>query len=225
MKTAVITGTSRGVGLATAKKFLAEGWRVVGTHYETPAAITSPNFTSLFYDQGYGESITTFVEKIVQVAPQVDALINNVGVNLDNHGFGADVKIIRTTLEINLLGLIDLTERLLPFIPIGGHIVNLDSMYGSFSAPVDDNTSTGYRISKAALNMYTRTLAFELKAKGIVVSSIDPGWVKTDMGLAAASKIEKPDREPEEPADDIYKLVTTVTESGCFWRFGKKREW
>jgi NAD(P)-dependent dehydrogenase (short-subunit alcohol dehydrogenase family) len=225
MKTAVITGTGRGIGLATAKKFLAEGWRVIGTYYKTPTAITSPDFTSLPYDQSSPESIAHFAKEIAGIAPQIDILINNAGTIFDNHSFGADVKTIRATLEVDLLGVIDITEKLLPFIPAGGHIVNIDSDCGSFSMPIDDETSVGYRISKAALNMYTRTLAFELRVKGIIVSSIDPGWVKTDMGNAVASETEGPDREPEAAAQDIYNVVTNVVESGCFWKFGKKREW
>ncbi len=66
---------------------------------------------------------------------------------------------------------------------------------------------------------------FRLKEKGIIVSSIDPGWVKTDMGNLGATEDEKPNREPEEVADDVYHLVTSVKESGQFWKFGKKREW
>lgn len=73
--------------------------------------------------------------------------------------------------------------------------------------------------------MYTRTLAFRLKEKGIIVSSLDPGWVKTDMGNLGATENEKPDREPEEVADEIYDLVINVKESGYFWKLGKKREW
>ncbi len=225
MKTVVITGTSRGIGLATAKKFLAEGWRVIGTHNATPAIITSPNFISLSYDQSSTESIANFAKTVMEATHRVDVLVNNAGAIFDNHAMGADAEKIRKTLEVNLVGVVDVTEKLLSLIPAGGHIVNVDSTYGSFSVPIDDETSVGYRISKAALNMYTRTLAFELKSKGIIMSSFDPGWVKTDMGSAVASETEKPDREPEEPAKDIYKLVTTVTESGCFWRFGKKREW
>ena len=73
--------------------------------------------------------------------------------------------------------------------------------------------------------MWTRTLAFHLKEREVVVSSLDPGWVQTDMGNDSGKEFEKPDRNPEEVADDILKLVTTVTESGYFWRYGKKREW
>jgi NAD(P)-dependent dehydrogenase (short-subunit alcohol dehydrogenase family) len=80
-------------------------------------------------------------------------------------------------------------------------------------------------MSKAALNMYTRTLAFRLKKKGVIVSAIHPGWVKTDMGNSAATEKEKPTIEPEEAANEIYNLIMNKSESGQFWQFGKQREW
>jgi NAD(P)-dependent dehydrogenase (short-subunit alcohol dehydrogenase family) len=83
-------------------------------------------------------------------------------------------------------------------------------------------------MSKAALNMYTKTLAFRLREEGIIVSSLDPGWVKTDMGYQASTPEEQPNREPQDAAEDIYKIVTEVTQitdSGFFWKDGKKRDW
>lgn len=225
MKTVIITGVSRGIGLATAKKFIAEDWKVIGTYNKKLIPIKSPNLISIQLDQGSPESIKQAVNEIGKLNIKIDALINNAGVILDAHENAANVEKIRKTFDIDLFGLIDLTEKLLPLMAHGCHIVSLDSNYGSFSFPIDDESSSGYRLSKAALNMYTRILTFRLKDKSIIVSSLDPGWVKTDMGNDVASETEKPDREPEQPAEDIYHLVTTVTESGYFWKFGKKREW
>jgi NAD(P)-dependent dehydrogenase (short-subunit alcohol dehydrogenase family) len=144
---------------------------------------------------------------------------------LDNKDKVASAQKVRATYEVDVVGLVDLTERLVPLMGQGGHVVNVDSVYGSFCMEIDDETSTAYRMAKAALNMYTRTLAFRLQDKGIVVSSLDPGWVKTDMGMSVATETDKPDREPEDAAREIYDLVAEVTESGLFWRFGKRREW
>ncbi len=228
MKTVVITGVSRGIGLAISKKFLAEGWRVIGTYSKTPIPISSPDLISIKMDQGSRESIENATEEIKKSTSNIDALINNAGIILDAVDSSIDIEKIKQTFEVDLFGVVDVTEKLLPLMSVGSHIVNIDSQYGSFSFPIDDTTSTGYRLAKAALNMYTRILAFRLKSKKIVVSSLDPGWVKTDMGIQAATELEKPDREPEEPAEDIYNLVTNVndiSESGYFWRFGQKREW
>lgn len=225
MKTIVITGASRGIGLTTAKKFLAEGWHVVGTYNKTLIPINNPNLFTVNLDQGDEESILKASIEIKKIAPSIDVLLNNAGITLDWVDPRIDLEKIRKTFDVNVFGLIDLTEKLLPDMSVESHIINVDSNYGSFSLPIDDDSSTGYRLSKAALNMYTRTLAFRLKEKRIIVSSLDPGWVKTDMGNLRTTDEDKPNREPEQVADDVYKLVSTVKESGCFWRFGEKREW
>lgn len=226
MKTAIITGASRGIGLATAEKFLAEGWQVIGTHNKTSIPIKSPNLIILELDLSSSENIIETTKKIKSLDIAIDALINNAGVALDAHDDYADLDKIRQTFEVNLFGLIDFTERLLPIVNDGSHIINIDSRYGSFAMPIDNETSIGYRMSKAAVNMYTRSLAFRLANRKIIVSSLHPGWVRTDMGFAGVTNDgEEPDREPQAVADEIYDVTQNVTESGQFWHRGKKCEW
>lgn len=225
MKTAVITGISKGIGLATAKKFLDEGWKVIGTYLGTVPILSQPNLSILQYNQEDHRSVVATVNEIKHSVNKIDVLINNAGILLDGKDSVAIPDKIEKTLKVNLVGLIDFTELLLPLMQKGSHIVNLSSKYGSFCVDIDDETSIGYRISKAGLNMYTRHLAFRLKGKGVLVSSIRPGWVKTDMGYILASDTEKPDKEPKEAAEDIFSLVNTVTETGQFWDHGKKHNW
>lgn len=225
MKTIIITGASRGIGLATAKKFLSEGWRVVGTYLNTAIPIQDDNFISIKYDQGDSKSIAQAVEEIKKVAPEIDALINNAGIILDGFDETVSMDKVRQTFEVDLFGVIDLTEKLSSLFNPGAHIINVDSLYGRFSFPVDDSSSSAYRMAKAALNMYTRTLAHRLEVKQAVVSSLDPGWVSTDMGNLAATETAKPDRTPEQVADEIFELVTKVRETGQIWKEGKKTDW
>lgn len=225
MKTVVVTGASRGIGLATTKKFLENGWRVIGTSNNHQIPLEDPKLTKTTMDASSSASIAQAAREIEQLDVVIDVLVNNAGINLDGNDVTVDVRKVRKTFEVNVLGVIDITEKLLPHMHEAAHIVSIDSNYGSFATPIDDETSTAYRISKAALNMYTRTLAFRLKDQDIIVSALDPGWCKTDMGNGVASETEKPTREPEEAANDIYRLATSRVESGCFWKFGEKRAW
>jgi NAD(P)-dependent dehydrogenase (short-subunit alcohol dehydrogenase family) len=225
MKIAVLTGSSRGIGLATAKLLLGKGWRVIGTYNQHPVPIESEHLTALKLDLASPENIAEVVGKIKQQTNAVDALINNAATLEDALDQKVVMAKVRTTLEVNLLGIIGLTQQLLPLLGGGSHVININSTYGSFSFPIEEVDAVGYRLSKAALNMYTRILAFDLKDKGVIVSALDPGWVKTDMGYQAANETEGPDREPEEPAKEIVDVLENVKESGQFWRFGKKREW
>jgi len=227
MKTVIITGTSKGIGLATAKKFLDEGWRVIGTYLNnTSIPIKHENLVAFQYDQADSDSIESFADEVGVVAPQLDALINNAGILLDAKDDTADSTKVRKTLEVNVVGVVNLTERLLPLMHKGTHIVNMNSGHGVVSKPIfDDASAAGYRISKAGLNMYTRHLAFRLEPKGILVSSLAPGWVSTDMGNAIATETKKPDRTPSQAAQEIFDLVTKVTETGQFWKHGEKTDW
>ena len=225
MKTVIITGASRGIGLATANKFLENGWNVIGTFHTNRIPIENSSLRAVRMDIASSVDIARAVAEMRTSISHIDVLVNNAGINLDQKDVVADAEKIRKILAVNVVGLIGFTEALLPYMSSGSSIINVDSNYGAFSTPIDDETCSGYRISKAALNMYTRELAFRLQSRGIIVSSIDPGWCKTDMGYGVSSETEKPDREPEEAAADIYNLAVANSESGFFWKFGKKREW
>ncbi|OGY91656.1 MAG: hypothetical protein A3B31_03010 [Candidatus Komeilibacteria bacterium RIFCSPLOWO2_01_FULL_53_11] len=225
VQTIVITGASRGIGLATARKFLDEGWRVVGTYNATPIPIESSELIPISLDASSPASIVRASAEIARHITSIEILVNNAGIILDALDTDIDMDKIRKTFEVDLFAVIDFTERLLPLMHAGSHIINIDSTYGAMSIPIDDESSTAYRLAKAALNMYTRTLAFRTRGGKIIVSSLDPGWVKTDMGRLGATESHGPDREPEETAREIYELATRHVPSGYFWRRGKKRAW
>lgn len=214
----LITGISRGIGKTTAEKFLKENWKVIGTSTSGKSNIENVNIHKYKLDLIDRESIKHFVELLYNSGEKTDVLINNSGILIDEGISKLDIDILRKTLEVNLFGLIDLTERILPNINSGGHIINLSSSLGSISKTRSSH-SQAYSISKAALNMYTRILSAKVEKKLITVSSIDPGWVKTDMGGRNAS------RSPLEAAEDIFILATSKVETGQFWHRGKKQEW
>ncbi len=223
-KTVLITGTRRGVGKALAEKFLAEGFTVFGTSKERLAANDPKHMIAFELDLSIPESITQCVEGMRARNQKIDILINNAGVLLDEDETAVVPDKLRKTLEINLIGTIDFTERMLPLLGDNAHIVNISSTAGSIEETGhgfshDPGHYPAYKISKAALNMYTRTLALRLKKKGLTASAVHPGWVKTDMGGSDAPRL------PEEAAARIYELALSYPESGHFWFDGKKLAW
>jgi NAD(P)-dependent dehydrogenase (short-subunit alcohol dehydrogenase family) len=220
MKNVLITGVSRGIGRALARKFLSEGFFVIGTSTSGLADTKDDNMVVFQLDLYKPESIKTCADKIKLLSKGIDILMNNAGVLLDGEDNFISIEKLRKTLEVNLIGLIDFTTKIIPIVNEGGHILNTSSVQGQLSKTFmeDDAYNPAYKISKTALNMYTRTLAMQLKNK-ITVSSYHPGWVRTDMGGPDA------DMMPEEAAEYIYKLAISKVESGLFWFKGKKFDW
>jgi NAD(P)-dependent dehydrogenase (short-subunit alcohol dehydrogenase family) len=225
MKIALITGASRGIGLATAQKFLSAGWRVLGTSTSGLVDLDNPNFSAYQLDLSKPESIQEFAWEMTKSMQKIDVLVNNAGVAPDGGTPGIDLAKIRATFEVNVFGLLDLTDKLLGLVNPGGHIINITSRYGSQAMPIDDDASLGYRMSKASMNMATRFLADYLKDKEIRVSALHPGWVQTDMGYAYAGEEASPDRLPAESAEEIYDLAISNAESGQFWYMGVRHPW
>jgi NAD(P)-dependent dehydrogenase (short-subunit alcohol dehydrogenase family) len=216
MKKALITGTSRGIGLATAKKFLEEGWFVLGASTSENEILKHANYKHYLLNLSDPESINSCTNLIKKQNREIDVLINCAGVSYEPDENKMDVSILRRVLEVNLIGTIDFTEHLLTAIKPSGHIVAISSMMSSL-VNFNNGDCPSYRISKTALNMYLKTLADRLK--NVTVSAFDPGWVKTDMGGKNAP------RSPEEPAEELYSLVTTIHPTGDFWFEGKIRPW
>ena len=224
-KLAVITGVGRGIGKATAQKFLAEGWEVIGTYSKDKPDYTHDKLQVHQLDITDDAAVRAFAQKVKALGRPVNVLVNNAGVLLDPEP-EANADKIRRTFAVNVFGLVALTEQLLPLMSKGAHIVNISSRMGSFTTkPIEDTEATGYRMSKSALNMYTRLLAYRTKTQGVTVSALHPGWVDTHMGNILATTDEGPDRTPQDAAEDIYKLAISKPESGGFWFKGRPLGW
>lgn len=246
MKTVLITGIGRGIGRALAEKFLIESYKVIGTTVTGKADFTHPNLAVHQLDLSSPESIDRCCADIARVCEKtgltIDILINNAGALFDDDETRIIVDKLRKTLEVNLIGTIDFTEHIIPSMSRDGHIVSISSSAGSLADTDMEDAKTShypfhypaYKISKCALNMYTRTLAMRMEhernttgpagaaAKSvdfITVSSVHPGWVKTAMGGDDATMT------PEEAAENIYKLAISRPETGQFWFKGEKWPW
>ncbi|MDE2041238.1 MAG: SDR family NAD(P)-dependent oxidoreductase [Patescibacteria group bacterium] len=227
MKTVLITGVGRGIGRALAEKFLAENWRVIGTSQSGDADHHHEHLEIHQLDLRDAGSINGFTKVLTQAGTAIDILINNAGILADENETRLIVSKLRQNLEVNLIGTADLTERLSALMSRDGHIIFMSSQAGSLS-DMDHVESShapymypGYKISKAALNMYMRTLAARLhhESTGVIVSAVHPGWVRTDMGGDRAPVL------PSQAADTIYRLAISRPPTGEFWFNGEKYPW
>jgi NAD(P)-dependent dehydrogenase (short-subunit alcohol dehydrogenase family) len=179
MKHVVITGANRGIGLELARHYQAEGWRVTGVCRETSVEL-----------EGYAAQLIEGIDvtredslKRLVAALQgqaIDLLINNAGVLNDDTLGSLDIASLRLQMEVNAFAPLLLCEALLPNLQAGSKIANITSRMGS----IGDNDSGGrygYRASKAAFNAFGRSLAIDLKERGIAVAQLHPGFVKTRM--------------------------------------------
>lgn len=223
MKTVLITGVDKGIGKAVLEKFQSEGFFVIGTYLKDKPE-DRDNTLFIQMDISKEESIVVCVKDLKEKNTRIDILINNAGVLLDREEIHLDINKLRDTMEVNLFGLVDFTEKIIPLINEGGHIVNISSIAGSF-AHVDTgkgrapNHYPAYRISKAGLNMYSNTLAEILRPKNICVSSLHPGLTKTEMGGEEALQTV------EETAKKIFDFSNSKVETGNFWYNGEILAW
>jgi len=220
MKTAFITGISRGIGRATAQLFLQSGYQVIGTSTTGTENIRHSSCHCLPLNLASTNSITKAIEYLKGHQIQLHVLVNNAAILLEDWNTPEiNMDYLRRTFSVNTLGTVEMTEELLPFlIPIKSHIINVSSGWGSFSEEEFGAHVPHYKMSKAALNMYTKLLAERLKPRGISVAALDPGWVKSDMGTQAA------ERHPEEIAQEILNLLDNQS-TGQFWHRNQVRAW
>lgn len=233
---AVVTGANRGLGLETAHQLAKRGLHVILTARNPQAGaqalkrLQAQNLPADLrkLDVNSTEDAQALARYIKEAYGRVYVLVNNAGIlpesSRDTHAKSADPLKVSpvTVMEIfntNTLGAVRMIQALAPLMPEGARIVNVSSGMGALND--SGGGYLGYRLSKAALNMVTRVFATELAARGILVNSVCPGWVRTDMGGASAS------RSIEKGAETIVWLASApqATESGFFWRDRKKIPW
>jgi NAD(P)-dependent dehydrogenase (short-subunit alcohol dehydrogenase family) len=188
----LITGANRGIGLEFCRQYTAAGWRVLACCREPGKAVALNELA-----HGHANLLKLYTldvanhAQIEHLASQlrdesIDLLINNAGVYpaSDHFGFGnTDYAQWMAAFNINATAPLKMVEAFISQIERGKlkRIVTITSQMGSIA----DNTSGGnylYRSSKAAANMVVKSLAVDLKARGITSVALNPGWVKTDMG-------------------------------------------
>ena len=220
-KRALVTGGNRGIGFAIAQGLLAKGYEVIVTARSLDSAKQAAEklegtVIPIKLDVSDDHSIDRAVETLNQSIERLDVLINNAGIYPDNsvNILTISRELLDSTMNTNTFGVIRMVQAFLPLLEKSqdARVINVSSGMGALDGLT--TTAPSYCLSKLALNGATIMLAQSLHAKGIVVNSICPGWVRTDMGGASAP------RSPEQGADTAIWLATEAprSESGKFWR-------
>lgn len=196
MQRVLITGANRGIGLELARHYLERGDLVLATARNLDAAGDLQTLAASYPDRCHLFALeVTDEENIVAVAAQaatlvdgLDVLINNAGVFPRNERPETlDAAVLLHTLHTNAVAPLIVVRELLPLLRRGQQprILNITSQLGSLNRRASGRCYS-YCSSKAALNMLTRSLAFDLQGDGIIAVVVHPGWVQTDMGGAHA---------------------------------------
>jgi NAD(P)-dependent dehydrogenase (short-subunit alcohol dehydrogenase family) len=191
-KVALVTGAARGIGLATARRFLTEGWRVALLDIEgdllraAVAGLASPEHTlSLHCDVSDAKAVAAAIGQIDKRFGGLDALVNNTGVAVFAPILETSDEDWSRILAVNLSGPFLCTKAAVPLMREhgGGAIVNITSI----SAVRASTLRSAYGTSKAGLAHLTKQLAVELASLGIRVNGVAPGPVETAMAKAVHS--------------------------------------
>lgn len=226
-KIAAVTGGNRGIGFQICRDIANKDLKVLLTARnsekgaESAKILQDEGLDVTFYelDVSSAESIDNFVSRVKKEFSRIDVLVNNAAIIPDARSSGLSVEIqeLQVSLETNVYGIIRLSQKIIPLMIKNnyGRIINLSSGMGQFADM--GSGYLAYRISKTAVNTITKVLANETDSYNIQINSVDPGWVKTEMGGAGASS------SVEEGADTIVWLSTRPDNSptGMFY---KKRE-
>jgi NAD(P)-dependent dehydrogenase (short-subunit alcohol dehydrogenase family) len=211
-KTVLITGAGKGIGLALAELFLANGYAVIGTNRSGQMdGLQHEKLTMLPLDLTSTESIAAFEKEIQRQNLTVDMLINNAAIGPDLDADLPEADSFTQTFAANVTGTVFFTELLIKYISKNGKLVNISSKMGSIGQCVQSD-APAYRMSKAALNMYTKVLANRLIGN-IVVAAVHPGWVRTTL---TAGNVHAR-LSPEQSAAGIYAFVTSDFATATFW--------
>ena len=226
-RTAIVTGGNRGLGLEIARQLMrSDVFVVIGARDARKCAAAveelqreDSNVAGDVVDVNDTRSVQRFVAGVAKQHGTPGILVNNAGIApeaADASLLDTPTAVWREVFETNLFGALRMCREVVPHMKKlrYGRIVNVSSGMGQLETM--GSGSPAYRVSKAALNALTRTLASEVADTGILVNSMSPGWVQTDMGGAEAP------RSVQDGADTAVWL-SLLPSSGPTGRFFRDR--
>lgn len=227
-KTALITGTNRGIGKALVAEFARNGANVIAhARRETPefvqmcAEIAKEHGVSvapIFFEMTDSDAMKAAVRNLVSAKTPIDVLVNNAGVAHGGLFQMTSMAKIREIFDVNLFSQMELTQLVLRIMVRrkSGSIINMGSVLG-LDLP---QGSCAYGLSKAGIMAFTQTLAAECGALGVRVNAVAPGLVDTEMADLMESKAEevmmsqcamKRRARPEEVAQTVVYLASDTS--------------
>ena len=220
---AVVTGGNRGIGLEICRQLARLGLKVVLTarveeKAREAAAGIEGDVVSHPLDVTHPDDVERLARFLETDLGGVDVLVNNAGVFLDHHfgGLTVPLEAVHESLEVNVVGPWALSQAVIPLMKKRryGRIVNVSSGLGAMSEMMGGYAS--YRVSKLALNGLTRILADELHGTNVLVNTMCPGWVQTEMGGEGAPR-------PVEKGADTAVWLATLPDGGPTGGFFRDR--
>jgi NAD(P)-dependent dehydrogenase (short-subunit alcohol dehydrogenase family) len=228
---AIVTGGNRGIGLEVCRQLAKLGIRIILGSRDGPKGIAAAKELSAAglpvearqLDVSSAKSIGECMNWVRRDIGRIDILVNNAGIMVEEGDADPleELEIIRETMQTNVYGPVLLSRLATPIMKSRryGRIVNLSSGMGSLAEM--GGGYIAYRLSKASINVVTRVIAAETEGMGILVNSVDPGWVQTAMGGQGAT------RTVEKGAETVMWLATLPDNgpTGAFFRDRKAIAW
>ena len=189
-KIALVTGASRGIGAAIAKRLAADGAKVAITYTKGADAATSVikaiehaggNAIAIQADATNAAAVKAAIEKIIATFGGLDVLVNNAGTAIPNKFEDATLEELDQVINLNIRGVFIATQAALKHMNKGGRIISIGSCVGERMMTPG---LAAYAATKGAIKMFTQGLSREVGDRGITVNNIQPGPIDTDLNPA-----------------------------------------
>ena len=217
MKTALITGASRGIGNSVALEFKDKGYSVIGTATSKDGAenLNKNGIEGYVLDLSSKDSIEEFWSSLEESGRNISVLVNNAGITRDNIVLRMSDEEWEDIMSVHLYGTFQLSKKALKMMLKSkwGRIINISSA----SASIGNRGQSNYAAAKAGVEAFTKSLAKEVGKRDITINAVAPGFISTDMtknndGVNSEYLIKEIPLgrfgEPEEVANLVYFLCS-----------------